>query len=214
MLGYSYHPKLLTAGEFNRYVAKQIMKLISLNILAFLILANVHPLYATVGFAEWRIKTPSGNSISHIDPIKEKYGTCLMKIEESSGLIYKDQLVVYVSHLRWWQYFKGYVVGGADDGGYFIFNEVAAKATFFSKREIFSRELNRLNLGQPLRKKMLPRDGWSDVWGSRLTKQTPLELQQQKNQHQEFCVSLSNQMKGKKISELDRDEYEITCLQE
>jgi len=60
--------------------------------------------FATVGFAEWEVATPGGHRISHIDPLKERHGTCLRRADQQPGLISSDPADVFVNHVEWWTY--------------------------------------------------------------------------------------------------------------
>src|SRR2546427_2160909 len=42
--------------------------------------------HATAGLAEWEVATPGGHRISHIDPLKEHYGTCLRRADAQEEL--------------------------------------------------------------------------------------------------------------------------------
>src|SRR5437667_9360012 len=72
--------------------------------------------FAAVGLAEWEITTPGGNRISHIDPLKERYGTCLRRADQRPGLVSTDPAAIYVDHLEWWTYYTGFVVGRGSTG--------------------------------------------------------------------------------------------------
>src|SRR5207302_2138003 len=62
------------------------------------------PCFATAGLAEWEIKTPGGNLISHVDPFIAANGTCLRSARPEA---------IYVAHLDWWRYYRNAVVGKA-----------------------------------------------------------------------------------------------------
>ena len=89
--------------------------------LACMLLA-ASPCFGTAGLAEWEIRTPGGNLISHIDPLIARHGTCLRKADDTAGLVSERPEDVYVSHLEWWTYYPDHVVGKAHRG-YFIFQE-------------------------------------------------------------------------------------------
>jgi len=64
---------------------------------------------ATIGLAEWEIDTPNGNRINCTDPWKENHGTSLITGGLRDGRIEK----VLVSHIEWWQFHDGLVIGRA-----------------------------------------------------------------------------------------------------
>src|ERR1051326_1963720 len=92
----------------------------ALRVLLILALVIV-PCFATAGFAEWEIKTPGGNLISHVDPLIAANGTCLRSAQAKS---------VYVAHLEWWRYYRNAVAGKAQKG-FFILDETSHAVTFF-----------------------------------------------------------------------------------
>src|SRR2546425_3159525 len=84
--------------------------------------ATVQPATGAVGLAEWEIETPGGHRISHVDPLKARFGTCLRR----AG----DMADVYADHLEWWTYHPGHVVGKAAKG-YFLFDERSRRIEYF-----------------------------------------------------------------------------------
>jgi hypothetical protein len=84
--------------------------------------AAARPALATVGAAEWQVETPGGSRIVHLDPYKERHGTCLL------GPGGDDE--VYVSNIRWWQYYATYVLGEAESG-FFLFDEVSRRVDWY-----------------------------------------------------------------------------------
>jgi hypothetical protein len=119
--------------------------------------------FATAGLAEWEIATPGGNRISHIDPLKERYGTCLRKADDQPGVILDDPTRVYADRVEWWQYYAGYVLGKARQG-WFLFEESTASVEYFKSEEDLTYEIERRKLGRPLFKRMTPADGWNEAW--------------------------------------------------
>lgn len=127
---------------------------------AFIGLWSPHAAQATIGLAEWSAKAPGNNEICHQDPHIEKHGTCLLP----SGTHTYDNQTIYVSHLEWWKYLKGHVVGKATRG-YFIFNEQSKAVNYFDTEESLQTRLNQLHLGRPLTHRLTNSDGWYSDWG-------------------------------------------------
>jgi hypothetical protein len=121
------------------------------------------PAFATAGLAEWEIATPGGNRISHIDPLKERYGTCLRKADAQPGVVVDDPSRVYADQLEWWQYYPRYVLGKARQG-WFIFEEATARIEYFDGEEDLNHDTEHRRLGQPLSQRMTPADGWNQTW--------------------------------------------------
>mgnify|MGYP001814371545 FL=1 len=167
---------------------------------------------ATIGFAEWQIQTPGNNLISHIDPLKERYSTCLRPADRAPGSIYEGELKVYVSHLRWWQYYNGYVVGKGNRG-YFIFNEKSAAVEFFIRRDLLEKGITKRRLGNPTSKKMLPGDGWAMVWGPKLEKNDPEYKKKQDAMRKKVCEYYRTQLRNnpQNLSVDHKEEGEIMC---
>jgi hypothetical protein len=88
---------------------------------------------ATVGYAEWQVATPGGNRILHLDPWKERYGTCLVGGLAGDGQAHGSPEVL-VSHIRWWQYYRTYVAGETDSG-FFLFDEVSRSVDWYGSVE-------------------------------------------------------------------------------
>jgi len=116
-------------------------------------LASV-PCFATAGFAEWEIKTPGGNLISHVDPLIAASGTCLRSARPET---------IYVANLDWWRYYRNAVVGKANNG-FFVFNETSHAVSFFGSEADLNRAIAERRLGTPAADRMTPTDGWRQVW--------------------------------------------------
>ncbi len=86
---------------------------LTITLVASLLLYRSADAPATPGFAEWEITTPGGHLISHIDPLKSRYGTCLRKPDATPGLVYDRPEDVYVAHIEWWAYHRDHVSGKA-----------------------------------------------------------------------------------------------------
>lgn len=152
---------------------------------------------ATAGLAEWEIRTPGGNLISSIDPLKSSYGICLRKADQTQGLISTNPADIYVSHLEWWNYYKGYVAGKGKQ--YFLFNEKTRKAQFFATEPQMLQTINVRGLGTPISKRLTAQDGWNQTWSGiyrenckRMLNGSP-EFTQQPLQVQERMRSLCQQ---------------------
>ena len=112
------------------------------------------PCFATAGLAEWEIKTPGGNLISHVDPFIAANGTCLRSALPET---------IYVAHLDWWRYYRNALVGKAKNG-FFIFNETSHAVSFFASEADLNRAIAERRLGTPTADRMTPADGWRQVW--------------------------------------------------
>jgi hypothetical protein len=144
------------------------MPKISLELLSMLFAAGFAilpdpPVLATAGMAEWEIATPGGHRISHIDPLKERYGTCLRKADDTPGIVVDDPARVYVEQLQWWQYYPGYVVGKARDK-LFLFEESTHAVHYFGTEGELALEIKRRGLGRPVSQRKTPADGWKEAW--------------------------------------------------
>jgi hypothetical protein len=117
------------------------------------------PALGTVGLAEWETATPGGHQISHVDPLKERFGTCL----RNPGAIRDDPAGIYVDHLEWWAFYPDHVAGKAR-GGYFVFDERSRRVDFYSTERDLSRRIAALGLGPPTSKRLTPEDGWREAW--------------------------------------------------
>jgi hypothetical protein len=106
---------------------------------------------ATVGLAEWEVDTPGGNHISHIDPWIAEHGTCLRSGES-----------IFVSHIDWWQLYKGKVVGHKP-AGIFVFDERTKQVEQLAASAV---ERSLRTLGKPLGRRMTPQDGYDGEWRS------------------------------------------------
>jgi hypothetical protein len=132
-----------------------------LSLAALLGLWRPHPGMATVGMAEWDLKTPGTNVVCHADPFIAQHGTCLRPTDKKRGVTTDE--TVYVSRIEWWQYFKGHVVGKAQRG-FFVFNETSKAVGYFDTEAGLQARLKQLHLDQPLTRRLTPADGWQLVW--------------------------------------------------
>jgi hypothetical protein len=110
---------------------------------------------ATAGFAEWEIKTPGGNLISHVDPFIAANGTCLRSSRPET---------IYVAHLEWWRYYRNAVAGKAKKG-FFILDETSHRVSFFVSEAELKGAIAERQMGAPTAPQMTPEDGWRQVWG-------------------------------------------------
>jgi hypothetical protein len=115
----------------------------------------VVPCFATAGLAEWEIKTPGGNLISHVDPFISANDTCLRSAQPET---------IYVANLEWWRYHRKAVVGKAKKG-FFILDERSHAVSFFLSESDLNGAIAERQLGAPTAPKMTPDDGWRQVWG-------------------------------------------------
>jgi len=119
--------------------------------------------HATAGLAEWEVATPGGHRISHIDPLKERYGTCLRRADAQPGVISNTPSEIYVAHLEWWRYYPGHVVGKAAKG-FFVFQEATERVDYFPTEGELSKALTGRKLGRPSSERRTPADGWNEAW--------------------------------------------------
>ena len=119
--------------------------------------------HATAGLAEWEVATPGGHRISHIDPLKEHYGTCLRRADAQSGVISNTPSEIYVDHLEWWRYYPGHVVGKAAKG-FFVFQEATERVDYFPTEGGLSKALAGRKLEKPSSERRTPADGWNEAW--------------------------------------------------
>ena len=119
--------------------------------------------HATAGLAEWEVATPGGHRISHIDPLKEHYGTCLRRADAQAGVISNTPSEIYVAHLEWWRYYPGHVVGKAAKG-FFVFQEATERVDYFTTEGGLSKALAGRKLGKPSSERRTPADGWNEAW--------------------------------------------------
>jgi len=119
--------------------------------------------FATVGLAEWEVATPGGHRISHIDPLKERHGTCLRRADQRPGLISNDPADVFVDHVEWWTYYSGFVIGQARNG-FFVFDEATAAVDHFTTEQELQQQIARRKLGTPLSTRNTAQDGWNETW--------------------------------------------------
>src|SRR5207245_9802652 len=89
---------------------------------------TIVPCFATAGLAEWEIKTPGGNLISHVDPFVAANGTCLRSARPEA---------IYVAHLDWWRYYRNAVVGKAQKG-FFILDETSHTVSLFLSKPVLN----------------------------------------------------------------------------
>jgi hypothetical protein len=129
-----------------------------MRLLATLLLASLPPApaFATAGLAEWEIKTPGGNLISHVDPYIASHGTCLR-----AGA---NPETVYVARLEWWRTYRGAVAGKARQG-FFLFEETRHAVRFFPAAEGLNAAIRQQRLGAPTSPQLTPADGWKQAWG-------------------------------------------------
>ncbi len=133
---------------------------------------------AGIGLAEWTIETPGKHLIAHADPLADAHGVYLRRPTQPGEDV--DDQVVVVSHVEWWMYFKGHVVGRAKNG-FFIFDERSREVQYWKDQVGLDKRLKELDLGKPLSKRMVPQDGWNMVWGpviKRLYQKQLTELQE------------------------------------
>ena len=121
------------------------------------------PSRASVGFAEWQVYTPGGNLILHADGWKETYGDCLKADDDDPTLPASQRKKVYVSHLRRWQYYQGYIAGESQKG-FFLFSEVSKQVTTFSDEQALNQAIASQGLGQPKSHWLTSQDGWAEAW--------------------------------------------------
>ena len=153
--------------------------------------------FATAGVAEWEITTPGGNRISHIDPLKERYGTCLRKADDQPGVIVDDPARIYVDHVEWWQYYPQHVLGQARQG-FFIFDESLSRAEYFKSEQEFLREIEHRKLGHPVSQRRTPADGWNEAWAPAI---------------RERCTQLAKEAPEKGISDAASEALRKYCDQ-
>jgi len=122
---------------------------------------NAQAAWATIGFAEWEIYTPGGDVILHADGWKEIYGDCLKA--DDSGTASPERSHVYVSHLRRWRYYKGYVAGESQTG-FFLFNETSKQVTTYANEPALLQAIERHSLGEPTSNWLTSMDGWTEAW--------------------------------------------------
>jgi hypothetical protein len=147
----------------HRTILKLPLHALAVALATGLVLVADRTVLATAGFAEWEIATPGGHRISHIDPLKERYGTCLRKADDTPGAVLDGPARVFVEQLEWWQYYPDHVLGKAR-GGLFIFDESTEKVHYFKSEEGLSSEIRLRRLGQPLSPRRTPADGWYEAW--------------------------------------------------
>jgi len=111
------------------------------------------------GLAEWEMKTPGGHLISHADPLKARFGTCL----RPSGAAGDGPADIYVDHLEWWVFYQDHVVGKGGSG-YFIFDEPRGRANFYPTEQDLFRQVQSLGLGTPTSRRLTSEDGWREAW--------------------------------------------------
>jgi hypothetical protein len=119
------------------------------------------PCHATIGLAEWSLQTPGTNIVCQSDPFKETHGTCLRPSDDQ--LAKKPGITVYISHIEWWQYFPGRIVGKAAKG-FFIFDETSKTVAFHSAETELRARLTQISAGKPTTRPLTPKDGWSLNW--------------------------------------------------
>ena len=125
------------------------MKIALLLITTFLFLAP--PAQATAGFAEWYVNTPGGHTIRHMDGWLEEHGDCLT---DEAGK-------VFVSHLKTWRYYEGFVAG-EDGKGFFLFSEGTQEINRFETRPSLDGRLQ--SVGTPLSDWLVGQDGFIEAY--------------------------------------------------
>lgn len=103
---------------------------------------------ATIGMAEWQLETPGGNRILHLDPLKDRYGTCLIGGDGADGRPL-ESAEVHVAHIRWWQYYRTYVAGETRSG-FFLFDEVSRRVDWYDSIEAMRTHARQRSQGRPL----------------------------------------------------------------
>jgi len=126
------------------------------------LVGNPFRAWATAGLAEWDVQTPGTNMVCHSDPFIADHGTCLRPRDAKPGE--SSDPAVYVSHLEWWQYFPGHVVGQAKRG-HFMFNEVTRKVEYLETEAKLLTRIRELSLGNPMTRRLTDKDGWNLSWG-------------------------------------------------
>jgi hypothetical protein len=107
----------------------------------------VAPGFATIGAAEWQTTTPGGNRIQHLDPLKAKFGTCLIGSRDDG--VSPDRTEVYVAHIRWWQVYRSYIAGQTDFD-YFLFDEISRSVTRYESLEALRTHARQRSGGGPI----------------------------------------------------------------
>jgi hypothetical protein len=107
---------------------------------------------ATIGLAEWSVRTPGGAVICHMDGWKERHGDCLRS---------PDGDTVHVERLRRWRYHQGIVSGETDDG-YFLYDERTSRVRRFGSERLLREAIARLDVGRPLSGWLTAADGWAE----------------------------------------------------
>ena len=145
--------------------AVRLLRAVTLSglVVAALLVLTAADAFATAGLAEWEIATPGGHRISHIDPLKARYGTCLRRADRQPGIIEQRAGDIFVSHLDWWMYYRGFVVGQARDG-FFVFDEASARVDRVETEAKLQQQIAQRRMGTPLSKRMTAEDGWKEAW--------------------------------------------------
>jgi hypothetical protein len=107
---------------------------------------------ATVGAAEWQVLTPGGNRILHSDPLKGRFGTCLVGGDGKDGRSLADAEPL-VAHILWWQYYRTYVAGQTMSG-YFLFDEISRRVDWYDSVEALRTHAHQRSGAEPIAKKM------------------------------------------------------------
>lgn len=131
--------------------------------LALLLGMAAMPAVATMGLAEWEVPTPGTNIVCSSDPFKADHGVCLRTPENLGGK--RADTKIAVSHIEWWQYYPGYVIGKAREG-YFLFHETRRTVAFEPTKAALSKRLEALGRRTPSGRRLLPKDGWEMVWSA------------------------------------------------
>ncbi len=111
---------------------------------------------ARIGLAEWSIETPGKNFLANSDLFTNQ-GICLHR-PATGGVL--DNKAVCVSHIQWWMYYEGHVVGKAKKG-LFIFDERSRETRYFEDQASLDGGMKQLKLEKPRSKRLTPQDGWN-----------------------------------------------------
>ena len=124
---------------------------------------GARPARGTVGLAEWEMATPGGHRISHVDPLKARFGTCLRDPGAGARLIHDTAADVFVAHVEWWTFYRDHVVGKARSG-YFIFHEPTKRVELYGDERRLTTEINARRLGTATSRRLTAEDGWRETW--------------------------------------------------
>lgn len=111
---------------------------------------------ARIGLAEWSIETPGKNFLANSDLFTNQ-GICLHRPATGGAL---DNKAVCVSHIQWWMYYEGHVVGKAKKG-LFLFDERSRETRYFENQASLDGGMKQLKLEKPRSRRFVPQDGWN-----------------------------------------------------